>query len=370
MTAEQDAGPGLTLARVAELCGGRIGHGDPEQRITGIAALDLAEGDQLALLTGASYLDEARASGAGALLVSNEMEERIPEDRARVVVDDAHAALIPVLEALHPLRQPAPGVHPSAVLGRGVRLGADVTVGAYAVLEDDAVLGDRVRVGPHAVLGPGVLVGDDSVLHAHVVLYPGTVVGERVVLHAGVRLGVDGFGYAWVEGGHRKVPQVGRCVIADDVEIGANTTVDRGSIGDTTVGRGTKIDNLVHLAHNVRMGPHCAVAALVGIAGSTRVGTGVLFAGQVGVAGHLKIGDGARLAAAAKLWRDLPEGETYAGAPARPLREHLKSLARLERLPGLTKRVQALERDLADLRASVAAATDEDEAGDVEKAGP
>ncbi|MEQ9568691.1 MAG: UDP-3-O-(3-hydroxymyristoyl)glucosamine N-acyltransferase, partial [Longimicrobiales bacterium] len=275
--------------------------------------------------------------------------DQVDPERPRVVVDDGHRALQALLAAWHPPRPLRPGVHPTAVLGRGVVLGDEVEVGPYAVLEAGAVVGDRVRIGAHAVVGEGASVGDDSVLHPHVVLYPGSVVGARVILHAGVRLGVDGFGYAWVDGGHRKVPQVGRCVVDDDVEIGANSTVDRGSIGDTRVGSGTKLDNLVHLAHNVRTGPHCAAAALVGVAGSTRLGAGVFLGGQAGVIGHLELGEGVKVAAAAAVYRDVPPGTTVSGHPARPNREFLRSRAHLERLPKLVERVKELEARLEEL---------------------
>jgi UDP-3-O-[3-hydroxymyristoyl] glucosamine N-acyltransferase len=320
--------------------------------VLGVASLEAAGPDQVALLANAAYLPAAEASRAGAFLTTTSLAAQAPDDRPRVVVEDAHAALIPLLERFHPAPAPRPGVHPTAILGRGVRLGEAVTIGPYAVLEEGAAVGDRVQVGAHAVIGRGVTVGQDSMLHPHVVLYPGTVVGARVILHAGVRLGVDGFGYAWVDGGHRKVPQVGRCVVEDDVEIGANTTVDRGSLGDTQVAHGSKLDNLVHLAHNVRLGPHCAAAALVGIAGSTRVGAGVLFAGQAGIVGHVDIGDGARIGAAAKVWGDVPPGETYLGDPARPRREYLRSRARIERLGALVERVRALEHALQALGAA------------------
>lgn len=337
------AAEALELERAAELCGGRVEGPTRAVAVSGVAPIGSAGEADLGMLASARYLDAAAGSGAGAFLVASSLVDRVPDDRPRIVVDDVHAALVPLLGHWFPEVAPRPGVHPTAVLGRGVSLGEDVSIAAYAVVEDGATLGARVQVGAHAVVGRGASVGDDSVLHPHVVLYPGAEIGRRVILHAGARVGVDGFGYAWVDGGHRKVPQVGRCVLEDDVEIGANATVDRGSLGETRVLRGTKLDNLVHLAHNVRIGPHAAAAALVGIAGSTSVGAGVLFAGQAGIVGHLEIGDGAKIGAAAKVWGDVPPGETWLGDPARPQREYLRARAQLERLPKLVARVKALE---------------------------
>jgi UDP-3-O-[3-hydroxymyristoyl] glucosamine N-acyltransferase len=203
-----------------------------------------------------------------------------------------------------------------------------------------------VRLDAHVVVGARCGIGDDAVLHAHVTLYPGVRVGARTILHAGVRAGVDGFGYAFVGGAHRKVPQVGSCVIGADVEIGANTTIDRGSVGATEIGDGVKIDNLVHIAHNVRIGAHSVVIAQVGIAGSTTIGRGVTLAGQAGIPGHITIGDGATIGAQAGVFGDIPPGAVYSGYPARPHKESLRSQAGLARLPSLVKRIRALERAL------------------------
>jgi UDP-3-O-[3-hydroxymyristoyl] glucosamine N-acyltransferase len=211
------------------------------------------------------------------------------------------------------------------------------------VLERGVVVGAGSRIGAHCVLGEGTSVGEGSVLHPHVVTYSGSVVGSRVVLHAGARVGSDGFGYTRVGGEHLKMPQVGRAVVEDDVEVGANTTIDRGALGDTVVGRGSKLDNLVQIAHNVRVGAGTLVAALVGIAGSTRIGRNVWLGGRASAINHLDIGDGAKVAFGSTVMRDVPAGETVSGSPSRPHREELRRQARLSRLDRLEARVRELE---------------------------
>jgi UDP-3-O-[3-hydroxymyristoyl] glucosamine N-acyltransferase len=211
------------------------------------------------------------------------------------------------------------------------------------VIEAGVQLADGCSIGAHAVIGRGCVVGEESVIHPHATLYPAAIVGRRCVVHSGARVGKEGFGFVWHEGGHRRVEQVGGCVLEDDVEIGCNSTVDRGSIGDTVVGAGTKIDNLVHLGHNVRTGRHVIVIAQVGVSGSTRIGDGAVLAGQAGVGGHLEIGAGARIGAQAGVTADIPAGATYSGYPARPHREAMRAQAALFKLPDLLRRVRELE---------------------------
>lgn len=341
----------VAVARLAELAEGVLrGSGDYE--VSGVATLVDADAASLAPVAESRYLAAARSSSAGALLVHEQVSDQLADDaRPQIVVPDVPSALVAILEVLYRQPMSVPGVHPTAVLGRDVRLGADVSIGPYAVLGSGAQIGDGTAVGAHCVVGEGVEIGHSSVLHAHVVIYAGVRIGSRVIVHSGARLGVDGFGYAWTAQGHRKIPQVGLCLIGDDVEIGANTCIDRGSIGNTELSAGVKIDNLVHLAHNVKIGEHSAMAALVGVAGSTQVGRGVFMGGQSGVIGHLEIGDGARIAAATKVLKSVGEGETWSGNPARPNREYLRRQAQVNRLPRTLERLTELEAEVARLRA-------------------
>lgn len=349
---QNDAPSGISLADVARIVQGRL-EGDPEVRIEDVAPLAEASSSDLGFLADGAYLRFLPDCDAGAILVSEELAGRLP-DRApsRVVTGNAHLALSRLLDHLHPPEPPRPGVHATAVLGSGVDLGQDVEIGPYAVLGESVHVGDGVRIGSHVSVGRGSKIGAGSVLHPHVVLYPRTVLGRRVVLHAGVKLGVDGFGYVPHEGEHKKIPQVGGCVVEDDVEIGANSCVDRGSIGRTRIGAGSKLDNLVHLGHNVDVGEGSLLAAQVGIAGSTRLGKGVQAGGQAGIVGHAEIGDGARIGGQSGVIGDIEPGATVFGTPARDLKEFMRGIGMALSHPDLGKRVGALEREVAAMRKS------------------
>ncbi len=338
----------LTTRQAAELVGGTV-LGDPEVPISGIAPIDQAEPDELGFLAQRRYLQYVAETRAQAVLVSEALATQAEGIPSRVVVKEAHLALPILLSTFYPETEPEASIHPTAIFEGGVVLGKNVSVGPYSVLGKGVEVGDGARIASHVVIGEGSVVGPGSILHPHVVLYPGTQLGARVILHAGAKLGVDGFGYVPMDGTNQKVPQVGGCVVKDDVEIGANSCIDRGSIGRTVVGEDTKLDNLVHLAHNVQVGKGVLMAAMVGIAGSTRIGDHCMFGGQAGAIGHLEIGAGARAGAQAGIIGDLPPKETVLGFPARNQREFLRAMGMAYKLPETLRRLEEVERQVAAL---------------------
>mgnify|MGYP001285134209 CR=1 FL=1 len=337
--------PSLTAAEIATATGGRL-VGDGWVSVRAIASLDRAGSDDLSFLGSARYAALMADSRAGVVLVSPELHDLPGPCKARIVVVNPHDALVSLIPRFYrPVAHPT-GIHPEARIGRNVLMGDDVCIAAGAVVEDDAVIGNRTWIATHTVVGAGARIGDDCLVYPQVTIYPNTQVGHRVILHSGVRLGSDGFGYLqkMIDGQltHVKIPHVGRAIIGDDVEIGVNSVVDRGSVDDTVIGAGTKIDNLVHIAHNVRVGKACLILTQVGIAGSARIEDGVVLAGQAGVSGHVTIGAGSRLAGQSGAISDVPAGETWSGYPARPHREALRASAALLKLPALMRRLERL----------------------------
>jgi UDP-3-O-[3-hydroxymyristoyl] glucosamine N-acyltransferase len=335
----------LSLSQLAERVGADL-EGDPEREVEGAATLETAGSKDISFLARRKYLPYLGATNAAAVLISRELGKvgDAPEGTSLLWVDDAHLALAEALSLLYPEAEREAEVAPTAHIAEGVELGTDVSIGPYSVVSAGARLGDAVKVGPLCYIGENCVVGAGTELKDQVSLYAETEVGARCILHSGARVGVDGFGYVLHENRHRKVPQVGRCVLEDDVEVGANVCIDRGSVGETSIGAGTKIDNLVHIAHNVRVGRGCIIVAQVGIAGSTTLGDGVALAGQVGIVGHLHIGDGARVAAQAGVSHDIPDGETWFGYPARPRTQAMRASAAFLKLPELLRRVRRLEK--------------------------
>lgn len=332
----------MTAAEIAALVGARI-QGDPAVDLTGVAPLERATGSDLSFLSNSKYRDAALASGAGAVLASS--ADDLP-GRTVLVCADPYAAFAKVLRHWYPPREHPPGIHSSAVVEPGASVHPSAFVGPCAVVGKDTRVGEGSQVDAGCVVGRNCTIGRGCHLFPRVVLYDDTELGDRVVLHSGVVLGSDGFGYAQEGGRHLKIPQVGRVVVEDDVEIGANSTVDRGALEATRIGAGTKIDNLVMVAHNVQVGPHCILVAQSGISGSTHLGHHVIIAGQSGAVGHIRIGDGARVGAKSAVTHDLPAGAFVTGHPAQDHRRWLKERALSGRLEDMFKRLKRVEARL------------------------
>jgi UDP-3-O-[3-hydroxymyristoyl] glucosamine N-acyltransferase len=337
----------LTAVAIADIVGGEL-RGDPSTTVSGVCPLDRATADDVSFASQARYAPMFRETQAGVVLVTADFAETPSSAPSRIVVANPHDALLSLLPKFYPEKTRAPGIRATARIDRGARIGKEVTLDEHAVIGANATIGDGVWIGSNAVIGDGVIVGDNSQIYPNVTVYAGTTIGMRVRAHSGSVLGSDGFGYVSRGTEHAKISHVGRCIIGNDVEIGANTTVDRGSIDDTIIGDGTKIDNLVQIGHNVKVGRLCLIMAQVGIAGSTRIGDGCVLAGQAGIGGHISIGDGARIAGQAGVFGDVPAGESWSGYPARPHRESLRATGALFKLPDILKKIE----DVLDKKSS------------------
>lgn len=338
----------LTVTEIARLCGATL-DGDGDRKVVGPASLAEARPDEVSFLGNPRYLAELERTSAGAVLVSPEVRtERA--DLALLRCENPSRAFTLVIDAFRPPEdRPPAGVHPSAAVDPSASLGEGVVVGPNAVVGRGARIGERVVLHGGVHVGARTSVGAGSVLHPNVVLYHDVKVGRRCILHAGAVLGSDGFGFEPTPEGWEKIPQCGTVEVGDDVEIGANVTIDRGRFRATRLGDGVKVDNLVHIAHNVEVGAGTLLLAQVGIAGSSRIGTRVILAGQVGVVGHVEIGDGARVSAQSGVSKSLPGGKDYFGSPAKPQREGLRQVAALGKVEGLRSRIDALEARLRAL---------------------
>jgi UDP-3-O-[3-hydroxymyristoyl] glucosamine N-acyltransferase len=333
--------PTFTSAQLAERLGGNV-VGDAALLLHGFAPADSAKAGDLTFAENDTYFARADHSAASAILVAGEF--RSANGKTLIRVTNARVAFAQVLPLFFPEPAFAPGIHPTAAVAASAQVDPSAHIGPHCVV------GERAKIGADVVLQARDYVGDDSVLgdgcrlFPNVTLYQRVVLGRRVRVHAGSVIGADGFGYVLDNGEHRKVPQVGQVIIHDDVELGANVTIDRAALGATVIGKGTKIDNLVQIAHNVTIGEHCIIVAQVGIAGSTKIGNHTTIAGQVGIAGHLRIGDNVTIAAQSGVMNHIPEGQKWMGSPAQPDRVTKRQLLAMERLPELLRRVHELEK--------------------------
>jgi UDP-3-O-[3-hydroxymyristoyl] glucosamine N-acyltransferase len=325
------AGP-QGLAAIAAAAGGRAEGGDPERRFDGVAPLAEAGPGEVSFLGERRYLDALRATGAGAVILQPAFADAVPPGAVAILTDAPQLGFARVAALFHPPPAPRPGVHPTAVVGEGAAVGEGTEIGAYAVVGEGARIGRGCVLHPHAVVGPGVEIGDDCRLHAHSSVSH-AVLGRGVVLHPGARVGQEGFGFAPTsEGRFETMPQLGRVLLGDGVEIGANSCVDRGTQGDTVLGPGTRLDNLVMVGHNVRTGRGCVLVSQSGVSGSTVLGDFVTIAAQAGLTGHLRIGSKARVGAQAGVMNDVPGGTDVLGSPAWPVRQTWRAIAHLRKI--------------------------------------
>ena len=344
----------LSLEELARQIGAEV-RGDGARRVRGVAGLADAGPEDVAFFVNPRYRAELKQTRAAAVILAEGEAELAPKSAARLVASQPYVAFAKASALFHSPERPPAGAHATAQVAAGAEIDPTASVGA------GCIVGRAARIGPRTILYPGSAVLDEARIGADCVLWTGAVVrercvlGDRIVLQPNAVVGSDGFGFAFdLEGEgagpiHRKVPQAGIARIEDDVELGACTCVDRATLGETVIGRGTKVDNLVQIGHNVRIGPLSLIVAQVGISGSTEIGSGVVLAGQVGIVGHVKIGDGARIGAQAGVPNDVPEGATYTGYPAMPHREWLRTMAALPRVPDLLKQVRKLEARIAEL---------------------
>lgn len=330
-----------TAGEVAAYLGGKV-EGDAEARVAGLAGPERARAEDLIYVDSARHAERATAAAAKCVLCT--AEAALP-GKTRIVVEQPKLAFAKVAEWLLPGPLVATGIHPTAVVAATARVAPDAAVGPYAVIEENAQIAVGAQVGAHCCVGAGAIVGERSVLFPRVTLYAGVRLGRGVVVHSGAVIGSDGFGYVWGDGRHWKFPQLGGVEIGDHVEIGANTTIDRGALETTRIAAGVKIDNLVQIAHNVQVGEHAVVAAQTGVSGSSVVGRSAVLGGQVGVADHCTIEEGAVCGAQAGIpsGKKIRKGQVVWGTPARPLEKFKEQYAWFARLPELAARLRELE---------------------------
>jgi UDP-3-O-[3-hydroxymyristoyl] glucosamine N-acyltransferase len=344
--------PPLTVAQIAELCGGET-HGDRTRLITGANSLESAQPSDLSFVAKQKTAALAASSHAGCLLAPSWFESAGPW--SLIVVEDARTAFARALAALYPSARPAPQIHSTAMVSETARIAPGCFIGAYVVIGDETRIGQACSIGAGASIGAGVVIGDDTTVHPNVTIYDNVRIGARVIVHSGCVLGADGFGFTLAGDRYEKFPQVGSVEIGDDVELGANCCIDRAALGITRIAGGAKLDNLIHVAHNCAIGRHVVIAAQTGFSGSVTVGDYAVIGGQAGIGEKAKIAARAIVGGKSGILtsQQVAAGEPVWGIPARPLRQHLKGLANVAKLTELRNEVRELKKKLAALESAL-----------------
>jgi len=333
----------VPISKIAALVQGNI-SGDPNKMITGVAPFEQAGENHITVAGSAKYIKQLGACLAAAVIVP---QNTASDDHILVQVENPMVAFAKIMQYFHPAASPGAGIHPSAIVGEQFGHGRSLTIGPTAVVGRNVTVGDRVWLHPGVVVGDNVVIGDDVVIHPNVTVHEGSIIGSRVIIHSGTVIGSDGFGFAPDGRCYHKIPHTGIVQIDDDVEIGAGNTIDRATFGKTRIGRGVKTDNLVHLAHNVKVGENTVLVAQVGISGSVTIGKNAILAGQAGVAGHLTIGDGATVGPQTGVGKPVPDGQIVSsGIPEMPHRLWLRVQRLIPKLPEFSKRLAGLEKKL------------------------
>jgi UDP-3-O-[3-hydroxymyristoyl] glucosamine N-acyltransferase len=335
-----------TLKEIADFIGGEL-IGDGNIKIAGVAGIQEAQEGDLTFLANPKYQPYLKNTRASAVITAKDIKEA---DKPIILTDNPSLAFVKAVSFIAPCEVSRPkGIHASAIIGQGVKLGQGLAIGPYVVIEDGVSIGDKSVIYAGCYIGEKSKIGGNALIYPHVTIREGVFVGNNVIIHSGTVIGSDGFGFVTVEGKHHKIPQVGKVVIEDDVEIGANVAIDRARFDKTIIGQGTKIDNLVHLAHNVAIGKNCLVLAQVGISGSTTVGDSVILAGQAGVVGHVTIGDNCIVMAQSGVSKSIPAGTMVWGYPAKPQKTAKRLNASVANLPRLYESVAQLKKKIEEL---------------------
>lgn len=338
----------VKIAQIAQWIDARI-EGDEDLEITGLAKIEEAQSGYLTFIANPKYAKFIETTQASAVLVDDDFP---PSDKTLLRVSNPYFSFLKLAQHFYKQApQVQPGVHPTAIIGDRSSVEDDVSIGAYVVIGKGCSIGKGSTIFPGVFIGDNVKVGDNCIIYPNVSIREECKIGNNCILHMGAVVGSDGFGYAFEGGKYHKLPQMGIVVLEDDVEIGANITIDRATMGETRIQKGAKLDNLIQIAHNVQIGPHTAIAAQAGISGSTKIGAYVQVGGQAGLVGHIEIGDQAKIGAQAGVTKSIPAKDFYTGYPARPFRTEMRELASLAKLPDMLKRFRELETKVQELEA-------------------